>query len=899
MPKKNILLAMFDIRPTIKSAGFIFSQIKRELNLQAQKTQNLESKKTKTVIEKTGTLPEENYWEELMMKLPQRPDFPKKYELTTFSKGAILKELERTMSESIDVNAELASVGGRIHQQISSGSRVKFVGHQGVDDIEPTNIVSNNENLKNFWNSVAVESVFAVGSEAKSIVPEMGSDEQTQTIHAADVHQHSPASREIEIWLENLQKNRELLSHNPALEKGKRLSAAKSKKAFFKGGAKWSSWFRFNRKAMVFVASIALPGLLILGLVRHRGIWARNNIIQNGNNAMANLEEAKRKLEDLSFIGAADSFALAYDDLNRASGTLNQLGASFLSVFGELPGLNKIKTANNLVEAGQSLSKAGENLSLAFGTLYKTNLLAFLDPSVGSSGRGLSGSQKSSVSISKLLTEFKDILNFADKNINRADRLLADIDAATIPSDKQELFISFKNKIPEFQRYIGEAADYSDFLLKLVGSDSPKTYLILLQNNSELRPTGGFPGTYGLITFENGTLKKIFVEDIYRADANLKENIIPPIPLQHITPSWGMRDAAWFADFPTSARKVMEFYKLDGGTEVDGVLTITPDVIAKIFEIVGPIEMSEYGLTLGADNFLTEIQNEVEYVADRSAPKQILTDLQPKFFERLAQQDKDQWLAIFNIISEAVKQKHVLAYFQNSDLENMALKNELSGEIKHVGGDYLQVVFANVKGSKTDFVTENSMNLKTEIGVDGALEHTLKINRAHNGGGSKYGFYNRDNPAYIKVYVPKGSSLESIQGHSITDFKSLINYDNIGFKRDQDLARVEDGTTRPFAGVDAFEESGKTVFGFWLITKPQQTKSVVLKYSTPFMVADGKYNLLWQKQSGTGQDQISFSFKLPEGENVLNQSAGLQTIGDNLVLNSDLSIDREININFR
>lgn len=866
MPKKNILLAMFDIRPIGKSASLVLEQIKNELDLRA-KRDHVKETKHKKIIEKPPVVPDENYWEKLIAMLPQRPDFPQKYELTTFNKGAILKELEKTISESVDVTAELARVGGQIYKDANQKSRTKIANRRRI---------------------------FAI--ENRELNSQLAMSEKPEINIATSQVVSSPASREIEIWLENLQKNREVVSHNPPKFWGVPLAKAPSVPAPKFRRAKWSSWFRFNRKAMMYFGAMAISGLAVFWLVRHQGIWARNNIIQNGNNAAANLEEAKQELENFNFLKAADSFALAYDDLNKASGTLSQFGVSFLSVFSNLPGLNKIKAASNLVEAGQSLSKAGENLSLAFGTLYKTNMLAFLDVKKG--GPASSG-QAGGASISRLLAEFKDILIFAEKNIKNSEHLLADIDTAAIPSEKQQLFLDFKEKVPEFQEYIGDAIDYSNFLLEFVGASGTKTYLVLLQNNSELRPNGGFPGTYGLITFDDGALKKIFVDDVYQIDGQIKENIVPPVPLQHITPNWGMRDAAWFADFPFSARKVMEFYKLDGGPEVDGVLTITPDVIAKIFEVIGPIEMPDYDLTLDSSNFLTAIQNEVEYKANRSAPKQIVSDLQPKFFERLARQDKDGWLKIFKIISEAVAQKHVLAYFKNSDLEKVALKNGLGGEIRQSQDDYLQVVFSNVKGSKTDFVTDNSMSLETDAGNDGTLNHTLTINRAHNGGNSKYGFYNRDNSAYIKVYVPEGSVLESIQGQSITDFKPLIGHEDFGFKKDPDLEQIESTIKRPFVGVDVFEESGKTVFGFWLIAKTKQTKSVTLKYRTPTSLVDGKYNLLWQKQSGTDQDQISFSFKLPEGKMVLNQGVGLQTVGDSLVLSSDLIVDREIDINFR
>jgi len=858
---------MFDIKPTGESAALILSRIRRELNLHIKRQ----------VIEKNKEH-DEGYWEELISRLPQRPDFPFKYESRSSKKADMLKELERTMGQAVDVRIELASVGGQVHGGHMTKPRAKISVSKILHRHEPETY----EEVENFWSSAGLDEVSGARLAEAVIAPE---PEQAADNH----HEHSPASREIEIWLENIQRNREVLSRSETrLEQKPR--------AIYRIKPKWNSWFRFNRKALVYFLAVSLVGLAAYGLVGHKGMKAKNNIVQNGNNAVANLEQAKHELEDLNFFKAADSFALAYDDLNKASGTLSQLGASFLSVFANLPGLNKVKAANNLVEVGQSLSKAGENLSLAFGTLYKTNLFSFLDAKPQGSS--------DNTSISRLLTEFRDILNFAEKNINRADKLLAEIDASVIPPDKQELFLNFKSQIPEFQKYIGGAIDYSDFLLNFVGSEGAKTYLVLLQNNSELRPTGGFPGSYALITFEGGSLKKIFVDDIYRADAGLKTNIIPPIPLQHITPNWGVRDANWFADFPLSARKVIELYQLGGGLKVDGVLTINPDIIARLFEVMGPIEMPEYGLTLDADNFLAEIQNEVEYEADRAAPKQILSDLQPKFFERLAQQDKDHWLEIFKIISEAAEQKHILAYFEDNDLEESATKNGMGGEIKRgpsAGSgqaDYLQVVFSNVKGSKTDFVTDNSMGLTSEA-VGGGTSHTLKISRVHNGGDSKYGFYNRDNSAYIKVYVPDGSELVSIQGQSITDFISLIGHEDFGFKKDPDLEDIESTIKKPFVGVDVFEESSKTVFGFWLITKPKQTKSVTIKYKVPVSVADGKYNLFWQKQSGTGNDQISFSFKVPEGKSAISRISNMQILGDNLVLNSDLLTDRDVEITLK
>jgi hypothetical protein len=685
----------------------------------------------------------------------------------------------------------------------------------------------------------------------------------------------SPVSREVDIWLENLKRN-----------KG---SIPDQEKEQPKPGAIYSLLPR-SRRSISYLVGFAVLLLFAFNFAKTNGINVKNNILSNGNNAVVNLEDAKQKLANFDFMNAADSFALAYEDFNKASSTLNQLGNSFVALFGNLPGMEQLKAANNLIEAGRNISKAGENLSLAFGNIYKTNVFSFLKTTDGNNGN----------SLGKTAMEFKDVLVSADNNIKKATSFLADIDSSVIPADKQQLFIDFKQKVPEFQKYIGEAIDYSDFLLKFVGDKQPKTYLVLLQNNNELRATGGFPGTYALLTFDNGYLKKIFVDDIYQLDGGTSTNVIPPVQLQHITPTWGVRDANWFADFPTSAKKIEEMYKLDGGTAVDGVLTLTPDVITKMLDVVGPIDMPEYGMKLDSNNFLDQIQSEVEYKADRAKPKKIISDLEPKFLEKLGQQDKDHWLEIFKILLSALNEKHMLAYFNDSALENTAQNNNFAGNVKDVPSDYLQVVLTNVKGSKTDSVTDTAMGLKVTTTDSGDLEHQLTVSRVHNGGDSKYGFYNRENPNYVRVYAPLGSTLESINGNSITDFQPLVDYSNGAFKKDADLASLEQGTAHPFDGVDVYEESGKTVFGFWLVVKPKEKRTVTLNYKTPTATADREvYDLLWQKQSGTDNIPFSFSFQLPDGKRVFNQTAGLNSIGSSLMTNSNLDVDKEIKIEYK
>ena len=640
--------------------------------------------------------------------------------------------------------------------------------------------------------------------------------------------------------------------------------------------------WRFSKKPVVgfMIAGLCLAALVVAAF-SSRGILAQQNVLQNSANAVENLNEAKQNLEAFNFSAAADRFALAADDFDKASSTLSNLGASFLSIFGNLPGIRKVTAANKLVEAGHDISKAGENLALAFSSLYK---ISFLE----------------NKSIAKPIQDFREVLQYSNQRISHANKLLAAINADTIPEDKRKLFEEFRAKIPDFKNYIGQAIEYSDYLISIVGTDAPKTYVMLLQNTGERRPTGGFPGTYAVMAFADGTLKKLFVDDVYNIDGQIKENRIPPAPLVHITPNLGMRDANWFADFPASARKIEEYYRLDGGAKLDGVFAVTPTVIARILAIIGPVELSEHNVTLASDNFMALLQDQVEYKADRAQPKKIIADFQPKFFEKIASATKDQWLAIMKVLLQSVAEKHVIAYFNDADLQEQAVKRGFGGELVATDSDYLQVNFSNVRGSKSDAVTSNKMILASEFLPD-SLSQTLTVTRIHRGGSSPYGFYNKENPAYVKVYLPKGAVFDGIEGNSTPDYKPLIDFAELGFKEDSEITALEKNAAHPTPGVDVFEETGKTVIGYWQITKPQRTSIATLKYHIPLSALDlqsDEYKLYWQKQSGSEGDTIRWTAKVPADRMLATRDPSVQVIGDNLIFDATLDTDQKIKVGF-
>jgi hypothetical protein len=179
---------------------------------------------------------------------------------------------------------------------------------------------------------------------------------------------------------------------------------------------------------------------------------------------------------------------------------------------------------------------------------------------------------------------------------------------------------------------------------------------------------------------------------------------------------------------------------------------------------------------------------------------------------------------------------------------------------------------------------------------------TLKITRKHNGGNSQYEWLNKVNADYMRVYVPEGSKLLSVEGQTREQDFAPVDYDALGFKRDGDVQSQEASmTTDPLSGTKIYAEAGKTVFANWTYVSPGETMTITYKYALPFAlfqvkVGDEKpidaYSLVAQKQSGSVGSKFVSKIKYPqEYLPVWNFPENLEKQNGEISNNTNLKID--------
>ncbi len=717
------------------------------------------------------------------------------------TKEEILEELQATLSEKNDLNKEIKVFGGKI---VSSMPRIRSVSIPNSGYTE-----NGNENLEKFRKEFSKifsghASKDSNMAEAKLISPPpyLPWGPEISTKEPKLILNLSPSARELDLVLNAFDES----PHSYMSGRDESIS-------LYRAAEEKSS------KALIYFA-LTVASVFVLTFLSVESFNLKNSILQRSNQAYINLNLIQDNLSEFNFSGAASSFALAARNFELMNEDLKKAG----SIFNVLDKVTLGGTSNvsNFIKAGEFISGAAVELVAALEKISDVNLISVIraDPE-----------NKTGTGILEILRQFRLDLIQASRSLNEADALILSLDANLIPEPERKKFEELKLKLPEFSNFMEKAIRYSDALIIMLGQSGSQRYVILFQNTSELRPTGGFAGSYALIEFNKGKMEKFFVDDIYNPDGQMKEKIIPPRPLQKITPNWGMRDANWFSDFPASAKKAAEFYYKDTGILVDGVMAVNVDLIPEILKVTGSLEMADFGITLDSENFITEVQKEVEYERTKGddQPKQILVEFGPILLERLSSLSREDWMKIFAVLVAGLEKKDILGYFTEARLQNLALENGFAGEIKEAqNSDYLMITHSNIMGSKTDAVIDNFVSLKIEKS-ENSLFHTLEIERRHNGG--NLGFYNKKNNDYVRILLPEDAELIDINGNDFFEISPLLDYKKQGFVSDPDLERYESRLEKT-RGIEILSEAGKKVFAFWMIVEPGEARTVKIKYRT-------------------------------------------------------------------
>ncbi len=627
--------------------------------------------------------------------------------------------------------------------------------------------------------------------------------------------------------------------------------------------------FFYNLKP---AAAMALSLFVLFGLLYSLkfisyGYQKKDDITNKGKDALGHLAQAKTNMLGHDFENASIDITNAKRELEEAEKELNKIGGNLSEIFSQLPLFSKISAGKSVIEIGQEVAEAAENINKFLAAFSQLENPFNEKPTQG-------------MSLGEVFIVVDEGLGKLKENVKNIEIQLEKISVDELPIEYQSKFEQAKKDFSALTEVIAKIEENNKVFWDVLGYNGLRRYLFVFQNNQEMRATGGFVGSYGVLKIKEGEVENLFIEGIYNPDGQLKEKVVPPKPIQKISAAWSTHDANWFPNFPTSAEKIAWFYEKTGGPTVDGIIALTPDVLEELLEVTGPIEMKDYEVVVNKENFIEKTQHEVEIDYDRelNQPKKFIADLTPIILNKIFSSKNSEDLAkTFSIISKLVKEKHILIYSLDHNIQKIISEQGWSGEVLQTRKDYLMVVNSNINGYKTDGVIDEYIDHEAFIQEDGSIVSKVKIKRVHNGGYKAYDWWNKVNCDYMRVYVPKGSRLVSVKGQTREFNQSPLNYDQLNFRRDSNIEQEEqDMEIDPESGTRIYEQNNKTVFANWVYVSPQETVEIEYEYVLPFQVdlnrnkeKTDSYSILFQKQSGSPGSKLKSKIKLNNQSEIL------------------------------
>jgi hypothetical protein len=439
---------------------------------------------------------------------------------------------------------------------------------------------------------------------------------------------------------------------------------------------------------------------------------------------------------------------------------------------------------------------------------------------------------------------------------------------------------------------------------ELLGADEPRTYLILAQNEDELRPTGGFISGAGLITVEQAQ-----VAEVDFLDANLVDDYLnkpypaPPAPLFDYMGSeiWLFRDANWSPDFPTSAQQAAYLYEYGQGIPVDGVIALDQHAVELLIAGLGEVHIPGVDEPITAANvrqFMREAWNPDEssttgeWILNR---KEFIGQMAFAIMERIeADPGSVDWVQVAKGLYQALNERHLLIFVKDATTGRALAQTGWDGSLRQNTGDYLMVADANVGFGKVNPLITKHVDQRVTLNTDGTASSELTLTYTHQGqrenircqppppytAGITYeALIHRCYYDYLRIYVPSGSVLRAATPHP-TPGEYFI------------LGKPTDGQA-----VTLSDELGKAVFAQLFVVEYGQVLTTRFEYDLPKVVQsdDGqhRYTLLIQKQAGTETTQISLTVILPPDTNLLTTTPPPQVVDGN-TLTFDMQAETDV-----
>lgn len=266
------------------------------------------------------------------------------------------------------------------------------------------------------------------------------------------------------------------------------------------------------------------------------------------------------------------------------------------------------------------------------------------------------------------------------------------------------------------------AARFLPVTTRIAGSEGPRDYLVIFQNNAEIRATGGNAATSTVIHVENGSVSRMEgpkVDNFLRAGV---EGWLEP-GISSETLALYERDFAQFSqnfsrtpDFPVTAQLFSQLWMQTNGEALDGVISVDPVSLSYMLAATGPLALAD-GTIIDSSNAVKRLLSESyeQFGMDGDAADLYFADIASRVFDMVAQ---GSWSPrdMLTAVSRSIDEHRIYAWFSREDENSLGSQIGVSGALTADNSAQTQVgIFLNDAAySKLEYYLSTSMTVRCD-----------------------------------------------------------------------------------------------------------------------------------------------------------------------------------------
>lgn len=485
---------------------------------------------------------------------------------------------------------------------------------------------------------------------------------------------------------------------------------------------------------------------------------------------------------------------------------------------------------------------------------------------------------------------------FAISGVKQESLLLQNMSTTDLPGQ-------YANDLTSVQKLTSLATNVVDELPSILGIGKDVSYLVLFQNNMELRPSGGFIGSYGILKLHNGAIKDFSIHDVYDADGQLKGHVEPPfairryVPLVHLY----LRDSNFDPDFTVDAKTVAQLLSQETGERVDGVISVDTSALKTVLTAFGSVYVPSYNETVTDKDFFTLIEKHAEknFFPGSTQKKDFLRAFATSLIEKFQKKQTVNASGLLSGFLALLSEKHVMVAFSDPIIQAPFGLANLSGSLldtrtnsNALFNDFSGIVEANLGVNKVNAFITRSVSQRVAVDSTGNVVEKLKLTLTNNSDGSWPGGAYKN---FLRFILPLDASIHGVTINNVS--QSMIPaitdpkiYEAKSFVAPRGLEFTKES------------EAGKSVYGFLVTIPERKTIEIEISYTIAhaFSLSSQKqsYSLLAWKQPGVDTYPFAFSLTIPESMRFIDTPVPVESDSQTFTQSIDIAGDSVTTITF-